>query len=107
MQYVVTYRKAYSESSCRLRLLHRTLTARYRHVPRLFHGHSTDRVLLPRSDTEAKQTKVTHNSCTMASKLQIALGGIWLNVFGLEELLASSASAADRTALCLFFLHGR
>ncbi|CAD6585119.1 MAG: hypothetical protein CYPHOPRED_002971 [Cyphobasidiales sp. Tagirdzhanova-0007] len=41
----------------------------------------------------------------MISRLQIAVGGIWINCFGVTELL--EAEGEKKEAVCLFFLHGR
>jgi hypothetical protein len=41
----------------------------------------------------------------MVSKIQLPIGGLWANCYGVDELLASNQT--KKTALCLFFLHGR
>jgi hypothetical protein len=37
------------------------------------------------------------------SRAQLAVGGMWVNVYGLNELLASGL----KEVVVLFFLHGR
>lgn len=65
----------------------------------------SDQALL---DNEFKTTgnnlvKLPPSSAMPPSRAQIAVGGMWVNVYGLSELFASGC----KEAVVLFFLHGR